>query len=439
MAGPSNPCGWQRGTALICMTALVIGCAGSGHQRMTPIQGPEPIHISASGEPAVTRFHGFAIGTGSGLARGAASGILSGLGEVRAAGDFAGLAFLLATAIGATVGAITGARTAVPPEQADAAIAALDARVADMALSTRLAERVVTLAPAHAGLDAGQLRLDDRGATVPPAARRVEVAVTALGFEDGMGADPAVRLSLSARVRVVGTAPGIEADREQDSGAFRYVSPARPLSFWLQDDGRNLIAAIEDALGRVALDVIDELFLVTAFPFDSGLWTFPGRQGYGFCWFEPLEPVQRHRTFTGSLADASPDTMLRWDYVPANPPTLRWEAFPRPRDARDAHTLARIGDVSYDLLVWAAPDGVRRELVYAARNLPAPEHRLLHPLPHHARFFWTFRARYRLDGAPRVTPWAFSAIPATGVGMPAGGSCEPVFIPDSNYFRFRTR
>lgn len=419
--------------------ALAAGCAGPSRKLVDIERGPWPVWVRAAADPTRSGFHGFAIGKGSGLAMGAAKGALEGLAEARPSGEFAGLDWLLSLVVGATVGAVVGAGAAVAPEQVDAAVAALDEGIAALSLSKTLAASLVELAPEHAGLEAGQLRLESAGSEAPSGLHRVEVAVTAVGFEDGLSAEPTVRLSLAARVRVLEVAAPGGVDRELDAGEFRYVSPVRPLADWLRHDARELTTGIRAAVEQIARDVADELFLATEFPYDSGLWVFPGRPGWGSCWFEPLEPRQRHRSMSGSLGDASPDRMLLWDTVPANPPTLRWEPFPRPRDAGDTRTARRIRDVRYDLMIWEAPDGVRGRLVYAVRGLPAPEHRLLHPLPHGRGFFWTFRARYRLDGSTRATPWAFSLLPSTGVGMPLGGTCEPTFIPDSNYFRFRTR
>jgi len=48
----------------------------------------------------------------------------------------------------------------------------------------------------------------------------------------------------------------------------------------------------------------------------------------------------------------------------------------------------------------------RGRLVYARQGLTSPEHRLDEPLAAGHRYFWSFRARFVLDGQPMSTRWA---------------------------------
>jgi hypothetical protein len=58
------------------------------------------------------------------------------------------------------------------------------------------------------------------------------------------------------------------------------------------------------------------------------------------------------------------------------------------------------------------------------------------------KYFWTFRARYKITGQSQVTRWAFSSIPSTATSdypvQRVGGNCDVDAIPSTNYFRFIT-
>lgn len=110
---------------------------------------------------------------------------------------------------------------------------------------------------------------------------------------------------------------------------------------------------------------------------------------------------------------AVPVTGLRAEYpelrrfrtvtVESLQPVLRWEPFPRPRDRETVRTRARA--VTYELEIWEAA-GVFGELVYRRRGLKEPRHKVEEALKPGTRYSWTVRARFELDGNPRVTQWA---------------------------------
>ena len=84
-------------------------------------------------------------------------------------------------------------------------------------------------------------------------------------------------------------------------------------------------------------------------------------------------------------------------------PTFRWEPFSGSQDyeANKAVALGRISNVTYDIKIWRPP----AELVYAREGLPEPSHTLEEPLAPRTFYYWTVRARFELDGHPRVTDW----------------------------------
>jgi hypothetical protein len=106
-------------------------------------------------------------------------------------------------------------------------------------------------------------------------------------------------------------------------------------------------------------------------------------------------------------------------------PFFQWEPFPRSTDwkADTTETLGRVQNVTYDLRIWRAeglmpgpclPRGAcfyPAELVYARAGLPSPFHTVESSLAPYTPYLWTVRARFQLDGHPRVTEW--SALTAT--------------------------
>ena len=118
-------------------------------------------------------------------------------------------------------------------------------------------------------------------------------------------------------------------------------------------------------------------------------------------------------------------------------PTLRWEAYPRPQDrgADREGVLARIRNVTYDLKIWRAEKETPGEVVYTRQGLPEPWHRLERPLEPATKYFWTVRARFELDGDPRVIEWGTIRDPAAPASRPLQRS---PLIPDPAHYRFKT-
>lgn len=118
-------------------------------------------------------------------------------------------------------------------------------------------------------------------------------------------------------------------------------------------------------------------------------------------------------------------------------PTLRWESFPRPQDqeADKEGLLGRIANVTYDLRIWR--NDCPAEVAYSRQGLPTASHTIEDPLEPSAKYFWSIRARFELEGHPRVAEWGLSELP-----WPPGPSpCKLASmgrIPDPNYYRFKT-
>ena len=130
-----------------------------------------------------------------------------------------------------------------------------------------------------------------------------------------------------------------------------------------------------------------------------------------------------------------PEPSLKFVEVDSLQPTLSWEAFPRPIDLGENGVKGRISNVTYDLRIWRAdeesPRGYPAEIVYARRGLREPWHTIEQPLMTSTLYFWSIRARFELDGQPRVTQWGVTKLSYPGV--------PPIrHVPHPDHYRFET-
>ena len=111
---------------------------------------------------------------------------------------------------------------------------------------------------------------------------------------------------------------------------------------------------------------------------------------------------------------------------------FRWAAFPR-------HPDPSFSAVTYDLRIWQhrTQEDAADTLVYSVDALPQPSHRVESPLPSGHWYYWTVRARFELNGQPRVTEWSYVVSP------PPDRNANPGQIdlsdPHGSYFRFYLR
>jgi hypothetical protein len=319
----------------------------------------------------------------------------------------------IAVVTGAVAGAAVVIREAVVTGQG--VVPAITAAEIESALSTAVAARNV-----QAGL-AGQLgkmmeadpqvRLAAVSAEGPvePEARPdyaslrssgvgavIETAITEMGFEGCIAHNwecpppHALFLFMRAQTRLVRVADGaVLLER-----GFQYKGGHHELSYWLADDGRQLADEIELANRTLAESLHDELFLVTPIMLSN-----PSESR---CWLEPVYPKF---------------DMIHGSRVDSLQPTLRWTAFPRDIDLKelDPLVLGKIRKVAYDLRIWdetaIMQSGIptqrwRNRVVYERTDLEAAQHTLEVALAPGARYYWSVRARFVIDGRVMATRWA---------------------------------
>lgn len=447
---------------------LVIAIINLGSCVTTPTP-PSPESRSHLGRVGITAlastpnvdFHTFAKGWAEGAAKGGAAGFTEGLLHTLTetarnppAGAFAEpvtlITLVVLTSVTMVVYSIAGGIEAVPKESAEEIERQLNGAIGDVNLANDLAMQIYTDATARSDLAeyaVSQLSTYAPGNTTlysdwlqQGIETVVEVQITDAGFRGGRGSHPNVSFFMNARIRLLATHTG----KEIYTRDFQFLSRERPFKEWFSDNSRDLISGFQQAMGVLAERIVDELFIVTNFPFDSGLWAFPGQPEFGTCWFQPLYPEIKYSSLWDSMRKNEPGIKILYTPVNSLRPVLKWESFPRPRDQipANASILDQIGRVTYDLKIWEAPNDYPERLVFDMTGLADTRYQPAVDLKPKTQYFWSFRARYTLANQPQVTRWAFSNIPSnTPDDYPrrqAGGSCDLDAIPADNYFRFLT-
>jgi hypothetical protein len=389
------------------------------------------------------------IGQGKEAAQGAAAGGGIGLlvGVLAAAGGgplgayFATIVTPTLTVGGAAGGAAAGWSTAVPKEDAAAVRAALSQ--SRFELSAEVARRIEVRLPS-----VGKIAVSPDGRETPDL--RIEVAVDRWGLAGGAGSDPLTGFYIETSYRVVRGSDGATiAERSVIQGG-----PQRTISAWTRDNAAALSKAIDETLSRVAEAVTDGAFLVYDFHVLR-----PGVVRGNTCGLRPVSPSPIYRFGPYESGHPRVDSLT---------PDLVWESFPSKADVEDdtGHILARVSDIRYDLRVWKDVHGGPGDVVYERTGLQLTsrdgqvDHLVDTPLAPGTRYLWSVRARFRLDGAERVTRWAYDveidmqAVPLGYFGrhpFPPGcmedpyrqscamrHACVDDSIPPMHYFGFST-
>ncbi len=194
-------------------------------------------------------------------------------------------------------------------------------------------------------------------------------------------------------------------DAESGTVMFEAYRQARrgPLPFerWARDGAAEFTNGLNALYAELAEAIIDELFLVyrsedavaPATEFGRGYFLapeYPPRIGRAF-------PIKRHDVGFGTAGTA---------VIRTRQPVLRWSAIPSRAAKYDNDwpgDKIAAEDISYDLRVY---DG--SALIISADRLSVPRYQVPVALAPCKGYFWTFRARFGLDGKERVTDWAGS-------------------------------
>ncbi len=247
----------------------------------------------------------------------------------------------------------------------------------------------------------------------------LEVSVSNVGFEGERGKNP-IPLFMSLQTRLIQLTDELEIYSQE----FGYKSRTRNFFGWddfawaVSNNQRLLREEFDPCYKNLAGRIVEELFLLYDFPLDS----------HTVCGLHPKHPECRYSSWR---------KRPRYVEVDSFQPTLQWESFPRPEGlpADEIGLLSRISDVGYDLKIWRVKNDFPVELVYTRQRLLDSSHKIEHPLEPSTRYFWTVRARFKLDGQSRVTKWSYSRMPWLPQGL---DPCTLDHIPVLNHLRFIT-
>jgi hypothetical protein len=383
-------------------------------------------------------------GAAQGAAAGASYGALYMAAESARSGPFGVLLLPYMAAAGAIVGGlaggIEGAIKAVPADEAERIEAAINHAVDEIHIQDKFAESVIDAGiflteynfnfAVSRGPQKNNYKVLPFDSIMQSPDIEMEVRITDLGFRGGGGRDPAVSFFMDAAIRLSRVRDG----KEIYSGKSSHSSRPQRFSEWSRNNANPLRLEFERTYMSIAEQVIENLFLIHDFHLDS-IWSTDM-----YCMLKPVNPPLTTLGFF-SRERITPKLVSRR-------PTFQWEAFPRDKDLRSDSKglLSHISDISYDLIVWKTRDNIPTELVYDKRGLVLTERTLREEriveytidkaLESSTEHYWSVRARFMLDGKPRITRWSYSRIPWNA--LEEQDPCLADHIPLSNYYRFMT-
>lgn len=364
---------------------------------------------------------------GEGAAAGAAGGALYPIvAGAEIAGPFglvAGVLLMPVFAIGGAISGATGGHSADLLREAEAnAYQLIDSGY----LQKSLLERIRNYGHENVELDFFRLPDADHGAlAVPPRSMDsllkptdfvLEIKLLKIALEES--------LEIDARARLLSVDTGAVLNDSQ----YQFLSVRHDLTEWMADGAAPLKNTIEYGLQTLAEDIIDENFLLF-YPIEPKQASSPQEDGTSdqvqrsenkqvpHYVLSPIYPALDscflcERPF--STRPHSSIGSLEFVEVASVQPTLQWERFPREHDLGGSDgSHHQITDVRYELRIFdtAIPAStnillVPAQQVYEARGIPEPLLTVNSGLNACSDYFWTVRARFKLDGRIRVTEWA---------------------------------
>ncbi|HEY6280524.1 MAG TPA: hypothetical protein VIW72_01850 [Burkholderiales bacterium] len=442
--------------AWLCIVSLVFqsGCVSTALRPSSSVVPEQEIAEIGTVGVATARFdpviglEDITSGKGTGALKGAGKGALTGANLFSGGGSCSGgsicgvvaLLQLLLMAAGATVGAIvggvSGALEAEPAEKVEDTKAKAQAVFAELKFQESMREHVVKYAREEVAItvvafaETGPTSPDEQFNYQALASQKVdkilEVSVLSVGTEGGgfLEPDPPLSLVIRARARLVRVKDG-QALTVLD---YAFRSKAHKLSEWADNNLQRFNAALERGYQQIAEEVVDEMFLLYYPSRPKPEVQSEGTQqlviqresiekqaGSNFPLYvlRAEYPEVRHCFKCEALFASKPNRSwgnVEFVKIKELQPTLQWEPFPWPDDLQTSEAQKQVTDVTYELKVYHALPAelvlVPGEQIYLRKGLAAPYHQLEQPLEPCAEYFWTVRARFKLDSRYRVTEWA---------------------------------
>ena len=413
--------------AMVILALQLVGCATQPAPSRTPEQYDSINHpirrVALVADLTLPSVEKVDLGhtRGEGAARGAAAGALETLSQVGPAGII-----LLPVVMSAY--ALAGSASGHSAEELAQAESDAQRVLSSGQLQSLLLAAIANYAGHNTDLEfARESRIDRRPSSGAPNYAALSAAGFDLALEVGLRRIALQRsLEIDARARLISAQSGTVLSDQ----TYRFTSGERDLASWLGNGGKALPATLQLGLQRLASDIVDEHFLLF-YPPKPDHASQPGsiqssnqveieaKPKVPYYVLSPVSPEVSPCVICGEYPFSKrPRTpYLRYEFVEVHDasPEFRWQSFPRDYDAAGPPEQSHeISDVTYELKVFkslvASHMGasllIPGEQVYEARGMPEPSHKLLRPLDPCGEYFWTIRAKFRLNGKLRVTEWS---------------------------------
>lgn len=258
--------------------AVLLAIGGCAHRMPVPSEADRvamrSVGIACGSYVPESKFNVPAKGRGQGALVGGATGFVAPLSGGSAGGSPEAMMMIAAIGLAlAPVGAVIGAGSAMPMEEAKISESALRKALADMKIQESLCGRLIAEARekasprSFAAVDSGPSAPLDNvayGQTANGGIDSVlEAQVTHVGLSTmTWGSDPPMALFLDVKLRLV----RVGGDADLWNRSVKHRSPIRRFSEWAKDDGRLIKVEFDRAYGEIAERAIEEVFFLVPLP-----------------------------------------------------------------------------------------------------------------------------------------------------------------------------
>lgn len=408
------------------VVAVAFLCGGCGQMPPSPRENPaekervDPKHLALvtvryepkgmSGPP----LHGYGEGAVGGAAGGAGGAVLGTLYGMTMLGPVAIIMLPVALPIGMIAGTAMGASSGTSEEAIEHSRQVWSKAVKDLRLQQNLQNQL--LAELQREKVGEQIRVPkDIGPASPDELVRYDPALADVVLEAGIqeikfwqfankAKEAAYGLRLVVRAKIIDTKKQSVIDQIE----FGFSPGSHTSEEWLKDNAAMLDRSIDEGLKEIASDIVREFFRL----YYPSREREPGEShesGAPFYVLRPVYPVGTRSIFKHEIAA-----------VDSLQPTLRWEAFPRAFDGISKNgSTSSFSDVNYEIQIHRVSrrplDGgfMQPKFYYETgpvflqgAGLSQPEYTVEQLLEPCGYYSWSVRARFLMDGHPRITEWS---------------------------------
>jgi hypothetical protein len=454
--------------SILCVAMVMSGCTSMGvvpeTHKVVHRAHEYPIGIVAARFTPDVKMSAALRGKPQGAAEGAFYGLLECGNASAGTGTFAGAAFILCLPIGILLGGTIGAATSESGKNMTTAELTLVERINVTDTQAALAISVSRYLASVDDKNNHEILTDIAGPDHPDNVKvyqsvqagniKTLLELGMLGFEfDGSGKEGAIPcLRMKARARKINAQSGQLIDEVDFNRRIACHTSAE----WLEDNGRRITEATVQGYKDIAVNIVDELLLIyNTATADSEKNEVPDRGPVPRSVLAPINPPPPDMginwshafSFNKKRGGAQGFGGMRFRDVDTLTPSFAWESFPRPFDQSGAGTQT-FSDVVYDLRIYdGALSGLGTisplHMVNETSGITENHYQLTEPLKPCGWYFWTIRARYRLNGVMRATEWGGAYHTLGGTILPSyarrhGPSLLNPWPAHFLYYPFRT-